>query len=49
MKLVSLTILSAILLSTAVPAFAGQSQYGNALRERALAGQITPNGVWDGR
>ncbi len=47
MKTLTLAILSAALLSSAAPAFAAQSPYGNAIRDQALAGQITPNGVWD--
>jgi hypothetical protein len=43
-------ILSTIVLATialGAPAFA--DPYGNALREAANAGQITPHGVWDGK
>jgi hypothetical protein len=45
-------ILSTLVIAAAAlgaPAFANPSSYGNALREAAAAGQITPHGVWDSK
>ena len=44
-----LSTLVTALVALSAPAFANPSSYGDALREAAAAGQITPHGVWDSK
>ncbi len=48
-RLILSALLTAAVLSASAPAFAGPSEYGNALREAAASGNITPHGVWDSK
>jgi hypothetical protein len=42
-------LVSSVLIGSAVPALANPTQYGDALKQAAIAGQLTPRGVWDAK
>lgn len=48
-RLIATALFAATVLASGSPAFADPSGYGNALREAAASGQITPHGVWDSK
>ncbi|WP_414463581.1 hypothetical protein [Hyphomicrobium sp. DY-1] len=48
-RLIVSALFAAVVFSTCTPAFAGSSEYGNAIREASASGSITPHGVWDSK
>ena len=49
MTRIIITTLATLILTHAVPALAGPSGYGNAIREAAPLGLITPHGMSDAK
>lgn len=45
----ALLLVSSALIGSAVPALANPINYGNALKQAAEAGQLTPRGIWDAK
>lgn len=45
----ALLLVSAVLIGNAGAALASPTHYGNALKQAASAGQLTPRGVWDAK
>lgn len=47
-QLIKIALVASVL-SLSIPAFANAASYGNALRDAADAGQLTPGGVGDSK